>query len=128
MNQQFKEQYSKFAIGNLTQILTNSHCTLEVADRDTSQGPIALVQQPCPVGSVVVIWDVFLAKPGARRGPYIGTVRLEFGSHIDVQSTVKALHGIEGQLHQAWLNSPLAAWPGTAKALPAWCMAPEGAQ
>lgn len=127
-NQAFKEQYSKVAIANLSQLLANSNCACFPVQADTSRGPAWLVHQAKPMASVVVIWDVHLCVPGAAKGPYLGTVRLEFGEHIDIQSTVKALHGIEAALHQAWYDSSNGAWPYTAKPLPAWCMAPEGSQ
>lgn len=120
-NRRFKEQYCKVAIANLSQTLANSSCAMVVATPDTSRGPTWLVHQQHAMASVVVIWDLHLAAPLGVQGPYIGSVRLEFGEYVDIQSSVKALHGIEAALHQAWLDSPNGAWPGTAKALPAWC-------
>lgn len=118
----FKEVYCKTLVSNLAQILANSRCSPQVVKPDQSRGPKWLVAQHAPMASVVVIWDVYLGAVGS--GPYVGSVRLEFGHHCDVQSTLNALLGIEGVLHGLWCDSPMGTREGTADPLPAWCMAP----
>lgn len=125
INKNFRDQYCKVAIANLTQILTNSSCIATNVAPHQSKGPEALVHQEAAVGACVVIWDIHLWRAGTRQGPYVGTVRLEFGTYIDMQTNLKSLQGVEGALHQAWCGSPNGAWEGTAEALPAWCMAPQ---
>lgn len=120
----FKEVYSKTAVANLGQILANSRCAPHVVQPEESKGPGWLVNQEAPLATVVVIWDVYLSGQG--NGPYVGSVRLEFGHHIDIQSTLKALDGIEAVLHRLWCDSPMGTREGTAGELPGWCMAPEG--
>lgn len=120
----FKEVYCKTAIANLAQVLANSRCAPIVVQPEESKGPSWLVDQEPPTASVVVIWDVYLS--GVGLGPYVGSMRLEFGHHIDIQSTLNAMLGIEGALHNAWCESPMGTREGTLGQLPGWCMAPVG--
>lgn len=121
----FQELYNRTALNNLGQILANSGCAPKVVLKEESNAPAWLRDQPAAMANIVVIWDVYMVSLPGSAAPYIGSVRLEMGSHIDVQSTIKALKGVETVLHKLWMESPMAAMPGTAAPLPAWCMAPE---
>lgn len=122
----FKDAYCRSAMTTIGQLLHNSSCVAQTVTKFDSKANTSLLNQPAPNGAIVVIWDVYLASPmrPGGMGPYIGSLRMEFSTHLEIQSTIKALNNLEGTLHQAWLSSSLGDHPCTAEPLPAWCMAP----